>query len=65
MRIRWIDIFKRILISFVVLGHSNIDYDIIKIIYSFHMPVFFMVSGYLLKMESVGSAKQWIRNNYK
>lgn len=39
------DTFKGILIFLVVLGHSTFPY--INIIFWFHMPVFFMVSGYL------------------
>lgn len=62
MRIKWIDILKGILMVFVVLGHSNFNYNIIKIIYAFHMPVFFMVSGYLLKLDSIDSAKKWIKS---
>lgn len=65
MRIRWIDVLKGILISLVVLGHSNINYDAIKIIYAFHMPLFFMVSGYLIKLETIDSEKQWMKENIK
>lgn len=39
------DTFKGILIFLVVLGHSAFPY--INVIFWFHMPVFFMVSGYL------------------
>jgi len=52
-RILWIDSLKGFLIFLVVWGHciqfNNINYDnniIFRIIYSFHMPLFFAVSGY-------------------
>lgn len=41
----WVDILKGILIIFVVIGHSWFPYS--KYIYWFHMPVFFMISGYV------------------
>lgn len=58
-----IDIMKGILIILVVVGHSNWEYR--SIVYWFHMPVFFMVSGYLLKIPEKGSEKQWILGKCK
>ena len=51
-----IDILKGILIVFVILGH------ITKIPYFdwFHMPLFFMISGYLLKVPEKGKCGLWI-----
>lgn len=46
-RIKWISIFKGILIILMVIGHTNTIFK--NIIYSFHIPVFFMISGYLFK----------------
>lgn len=57
-RIEWIDVYKGILILIVVLGHSIQDQLIIdgmnvtenfwrNIIYSFHMPAFMALSGYV------------------
>lgn len=50
IRVKWIDIAKGITIIFVVMGHTIQAYcqdlDILfKIIYSFHMPAFFIISG--------------------
>lgn len=40
-------------ILLVVLGHSfyrfSADYPVIRWIYGFHMPLFFFISGYLLR----------------
>ena len=51
-RNKYIDFLKGILIILVVLGHSfqnSKSYEdlIIRVIYSFHMPAFMLISGYL------------------
>jgi len=49
MRIHWIDNAKAISILLVVLGHTKgLDAFAYQYIYSFHMPLFFFLSGYLL-----------------
>ena len=47
MRIHWIDNLKAIGIFLVVLGHALPDSLIKRYIYSFHVPLFFFISGYL------------------
>lgn len=58
-RIEWVDVYKGFLITLVVLGHSlqevylsnNMDFTsdwLRNIIYSFHMPAFMAMSGYLV-----------------
>ena len=44
-RISWIDFCKGIGIFLVVLGHTLRDKNIVMYIYSFHMPLFFFLSG--------------------
>ncbi len=53
-RNEYLDYLKGLLISLVVLGHtiqvSKTNFDdsfLFRVIYSFHMPFFFLVSGYL------------------
>lgn len=54
-RIAWIDTCKGIAILIVVLGHINeIPPALRTFIYSFHMPLFFIISGFL-----------WNENKYK
>lgn len=48
-RIEWIDILKGIGICFVTFGHLYPALPIEKHIYSFHMFLFFFISGYLYK----------------
>lgn len=54
MRLQWVDTYKGILISFVVLGHviqglygsECFNNRLWNFIYSFHMPCFFVASGF-------------------
>ncbi|WP_075580419.1 acyltransferase family protein [Acidaminococcus massiliensis] len=50
-RIQWIDIAKGITIFFVIIGHTA-PFDILErnMIFSFHMPLFFILSGYHFKI---------------
>ncbi len=54
-RTSWIDFLRGILIVLVVVGHSQVGFS--KYIYWFHMPAFFMLSGYLFK--PVANWKDW------
>lgn len=46
-RVDWIDYLKGLAIILVVIGHAGITMDINKYILSFHMPLFFIISGML------------------
>lgn len=48
-RQKWIDICKGLGIILVLLGHRLPDPDYTWFIFGFHMPLFFMLSGYLYK----------------
>ena len=70
-RARWIDIIKGLLIYFVVLGHiigglpsSSVNiYGITHyIIYSIHMPMFMLISGYLGKRQPL--IRKIVRNYF-
>lgn len=53
-RLDYIDIAKGIGIILVILGHRNVSQNIKQFIYAFHMPLFFMLSGYLFKYKNQG-----------
>lgn len=54
-RIHWLDVVRGIAIIFVVLGHTSIPGEVgVKWISSFHMPLFFVISGYCYKQKSLG-----------
>ena len=48
-RILWIDCAKGMVMLLVIVGHSNIPSILRGAIYSFHMPLFFLLSGYTTK----------------
>ena len=53
-RLIWIDILKGLGILTVVFAHCYIPDELLKkIIYTFHMPLFFLISGYLHKTNSM------------
>lgn len=61
-RLVWADSLKGILILLVVLGHAiqgvytdNVETDRLwNVIYSFHMPAFFAISGYFVRPVFLG-----------
>lgn len=49
LRLSYIDSLKGIAILFVLLGHNSPNIVVTYMIYFFHMPLFFFISGYLSK----------------
>lgn len=60
MKIRWVDILKGIGILLVVVGHTPINGDLKSYIYSFHMPLFFFISGFLYAPKKYPKAKNFV-----
>ncbi len=63
-RLNWIDWAKALAITFVVYGHTPAERGdfLHNYITSFHMPLFFFISGFLTKKEYIGKAtltKYW------
>lgn len=53
-RIEYIDVAKGVTILLVIVGHvSHLPEPIKSSIYSFHMPLFFLLSGYFFRKEDV------------
>jgi len=61
-RMSWVDIAKGIGIMLVVLGHMNVPGFIGKYIYSFHMPLFFFLSGYVFSSDKYKSFTALLKN---
>lgn len=62
-RIEIIDIAKAITIFVVILGHttSNTDASMFRrIIYSFHMPLFFILAGLSIKPRILSTGREWL-----
>lgn len=67
-RLIYIDIARAIAILFVVMGHINQFYrdkvgipcpQMLKFIYTFHIPLFFVISGILFSEKSVKKPSFW------
>lgn len=51
-RIKWLDIAKGIAILAVIVGHTvSVGSPVRNVIFSFHMPLFFIVAGYTFKIK--------------
>ena len=51
-RITWVDVYKGLLILFMVLGHATGNFN--GYIYQFHMAAFFFISGFLFHVAEKG-----------
>lgn len=64
-RVNWIDIAKGIGMFFVVLGHQfMIPEELSTWIYSFHMPLFFFLSGFVYR-QSTSSLKEILKKKMR
>ncbi|QQE80941.1 acyltransferase family protein [Alicyclobacillus sp. SO9] len=64
-RVTWIDVCKGIAILLVILGHTTIPPRTYNYIYSFHMPLFFMLSGYLFSMSRHSEFMPFLKSRVK
>jgi len=65
-RLNWIDNARGLAIICVILGHFDVYKDLTNIIYTFHMPLFFIVSGcFLTKNIQSTSLKTFLRKKIK
>ena len=55
-RIEWIDALRGLGMIFVIIGHMTVPDFVTKLVYSFHMPLFFTISGFLYKNHF---SKKW------
>ena len=63
-RIDWIDYAKALGVFLVIMGHTYKGYSFIGWIYSFHMPLFFFLSGTTLKIKQI-SCKEFFKKRVK
>lgn len=64
-RIFWLDQLKAVSMYIVILGHSLLKFKkqgLFKFIYSFHMPLFFMISGFTFRPEKYDRIKDCIKD---
>jgi acyltransferase len=66
MRLYWIDTLKGIGIMLVVLAHYSLPIALDTYIFSFHMPLFFFISGFLFDFgKYAGSALTFVKGRFK
>lgn len=66
MRLHWIDALKGIGIMLVVFAHHSLPVALDTYIFSFHMPLFFFISGFLFDFEKyAGSAADFVKGRFK
>lgn len=51
LRLEWLDVAKGIVIMLMVLGHTGLPIRASNIIFAFHMPFFFLASGFTTKFD--------------
>ena len=61
-RVRYIDVAKGIAITCIILGHLEIP-QIVQIVFTFHVPIFFFITGYFIKREN--SRKEYIQRKFR
>lgn len=62
-REEWLDVLKGLAIILVVLGHGPIfNEDLFDFIWAFHMPLFFLISGYTFHKKN---SKEFFSNKWK
>ncbi|MCM2532901.1 acyltransferase family protein [Neobacillus pocheonensis] len=59
-RIDWLDVGKGLGMLLVMLGHTDIPSPLRTYIYTFHMPFFFFLSGYLVKLKQFPNLKVFL-----
>lgn len=64
-RIKWIDISRGIAIILMVVGHTSIPQSLSKFIWSFHMPLFFIVSGMMFNATKYSSLYVFVKHKTK
>jgi acyltransferase len=66
MRLHWIDTLKGIGIMLVVLAHHSLPIAFDTYIFSFHMPLFFFISGFLFDFGKYAkSASNFVKERFK
>ena len=63
-RLEWMDVAKGIAIILMVVGHTSIPKSVSNFIWTFHMPLFFITSGWLTNWNR-NTVQGFIRNKSK
>lgn len=63
-RIEWVDTAKGIGIILVVFSHSGLPTNLQWLIFSFHMPLFFFLSGFTSKMKAAPDFASFVKKKF-
>ena len=64
-RITYIDVAKAVALFFVVLGHLPLKQPVFNFIFSFHMPLFFILSGMTINLDKYNNIFDYIKKKAK
>lgn len=65
-RIRYIDIARGIAMILVIIGHCDYTNEQVRVwLYSFHMPLFFVISGLTFSINNKANIKEMIKDKFK
>lgn len=64
-RIEWIDIVKGFAILLVILGHTEIYHPVFTYIYSYHMALFFIMSGWVFSVKKYKNYGEFVISKFK
>ena len=65
MRYNWIDSLRGFAVILVILGHLPTSPELHKYIFSFHMPLFFFISGYLFNQKKYSQTGKFVASRVK
>lgn len=63
-RTGWIDICKALAIYCMVLGHTGTSQQVSTVIHVFHMPVFFILSGYCFNKKKNSNIMTFVKKKF-
>lgn len=64
-RVEWLDIAKGLAIICVIVGHTAVSGEGIRnLIFSFHLPLFFIIAGFTIKRISMTEIKQSLKKDF-
>lgn len=64
-RITWIDVLKGLGMILVMFAHASLPSEIRKYIYTFHLPLFFCITGFLFSTKKYDNVTQFLKAKFK
>lgn len=61
-RIEWLDFARGAIIILLIFGHTEISRGVFRIIYSFHVSAFYVMSGYVFSVKKFASYREFLKH---